>query len=226
MIHWNRNLAAADDAVLDHPAMPERAIHTSVESKATVWPKPRQPESEPLPFSEPRGATDILNFILIHKIQFRQKASRHAWIDFYDYQNEVVLVILEKEHKFDPSRGSFAGFVFGHVEKRLRRYKDDALSRSSSMDDDSDRGVFFRSHAESMFAVDLSTKEICAYQTTEVVPGAGDLASIADAISGMNASEIGLRMGIGKRAVNMKLARAKADAKRQSSLFKFCGEAV
>lgn len=173
-----------------------------------------------------QSTTDVLNFILIHKTQIRRQVARHAWLEFGDYQNEIALCVIEKGHKFDPSRGSFEHFVFGHVEKRLRRIFDDALSHSNSIDDDSDCGLLFRASAESVTVADASDGGICANQATEVVPGAGDLASLANAISTLSAAEIGLRMGITKRAVNMKLARAKASAKHQCSLFDFDREAI
>lgn len=175
---------------------------------------------------ELQDSTDALTFILKHKTQIRQKANLHSWFDFNDYQNEVVVTILEKAHKFDPSLGSFSRFVFGHVEKRLRRVSDDALSRGFSIDDDSERGQFFRTQAESVVEDDSSNGELCVNQRSEMVPGAADLATIADAISGSSAAEWALHMGISKRAVNFKLARAKAQAKYQFSLFDFDGEAT
>ena len=163
--------------------------------------------------------TDVLSFVSIHKAQIRQKAALHPWFEFHEYQNEVVVTILEKGKYFDPSRGSFPQFIFGHVGKRLRRVNDDALSHAHSMDDDSDRGQFVHAQVDSVAAIDPNVDETWSNRTAEMVPGAGDLATLASAISGLSASELALRMGISKRAVNMKLARAKAGAKHQCSLF-------
>lgn len=168
-----------------------------------------------------QDTTDVLGFLSIHEVQIRQKTACYSWFELKDYQNEVVVTILEKGHKFDPSRGSFARFVFGHVEKRLRRATDDALSHGYSMDDDSDRGQLFRAQTESVVAVDSTDGALYANQGIEMVPGAADLVAIANVISGFSAAEWALHMGISKRAVNLKLARAKAQAKHQGSLFDF-----
>lgn len=173
-----------------------------------------------------QSTTDVLSFISIHNTQIRHQVARHAWLEFGDYQNEVALCIIEKGHKFDPLRGSFSNFIFGHVEKRLRWIFDDALSHSNSIDDDSDRGLLFRARAESVVAVRSEEDQILAIRVSEVVPGAVDLAMIADAISGLSAEDASQKMKISKRRVNQLLVQAKEEAKQQYSLFHFIGDAT
>lgn len=166
---------------------------------------------------------DIEHFIYQNKIQIRRKIDKSYWITFEDYCNEIFLFWFENGHKFNPSLGNQAQFVFGYVDRKIRRGLTDALSYASSIDEENDRGHFIRNTVESISSVSKNPI-VETHLPGMTLPGSGDLASLADVISGKTAHEVALEMRLSKRAVNLKIASAKLKAERQFSIFSFNAE--
>lgn len=162
--------------------------------------------------SEWHDPTDPVVFLKKHKLQIRMKAAGHRGMDVDDYRQEVALTIVEKAHKFDSSRGSFAAYIFGSLEKRLLRMMDDALYSSVSLDADNLVGKLLNQQIESIAADTPISNSSDDFQPHSPLPGAGTLLQIADAISGSSANEYASKIGLSKRTVNLKLANAKSTA--------------
>jgi len=165
-------------------------------------------------------AADALSFISANKKQILIKSRGYWWLDFEDYCNEVVRFILEKGKYFDPARGSFVGYVFGNLERKLRRCHDDALAFSCSLDDDSPQGRLLQAQVETEVQPSAEKLPRCL-SPLETIPGASDLAMIADALSGFSCQDIAVRMKLSPRRVHQIIAHAKLQALHQTSLFSF-----
>lgn len=161
---------------------------------------------------------DPLDFISAHHHQIKQKAS--AWhIDWEDYAQEIALLIIERKDAFDPRRGSFQAFVFGHVEKKLGRCRSDALFCARSIDEESDRGENARRAAEAISSKDENIlTDSSSMAIGDQVPGAADLLSISESITGMSAMEIAGKLNLSKRRINQILKKKRDDAKTQFAL--------
>ena len=148
-------------------------------------------------------------FITKNASQIRRKTYKLG-IEIEDAKQDFALFILENAHKYDPARGSFEAFVFGSMEKIMRRQTTDALLFASSLDDQDDAEAFLSKHlvGASIWEDDSSQLQ----PTFSNIPAATALLTLAESISGKSSSELSAIWGVTKRRVNQILKRARDDA--------------
>ncbi|MDP3844298.1 MAG: hypothetical protein Q8Q81_17320 [Oxalobacteraceae bacterium] len=148
-------------------------------------------------------------FITKNASQIRRKSYKLG-IEFEDAKQNFALFILENAHKYDPARGSFEAFVFGSMEKIMRRQTTDALLFASSIEDQGDAETFLSEHlaSESLWEDHLNQLQ----PTFPNIPGVTALLTLAESISGKSSSELSAIWGVTKRRVNQILKRARDDA--------------
>lgn len=168
---------------------------------------------------------DPVFFVTQHSAQIRKKAAA-LLTDPRDYAQEVALFIIERQHEYDPKRGVFAAFVFGHVDKKYTRQKSDALHHAQSIDKDDTKNGNLRRKIEAVTTDDEDPPANSLKPAPQhKVPGAANLRDVADAVSGMSAREIAKRSKRSKRRVNQILKKMRDEAKTQYALNFECGEA-
>ncbi|WP_312164998.1 hypothetical protein, partial [Massilia timonae] len=78
--------------------------------------------------------------------QINAKSVKHR-VTREDCSQEVSLIILEKGAEFDPTKGTFPQFIFGHWEKSMRRQRG-AHTYAVSLDRDDIVGEALRNEIE------------------------------------------------------------------------------
>lgn len=162
-----------------------------------------------------------LVFVSTHSGQIVRKA-KALGIEVEDFRQEVLLFILEQGHKHDPARGSFVAFVLGSVEKIVRSQETGAHRYALSLDADDASGELLRARLEGV-TISSDDEDSHTQSSPSVVPGAANLANIAEVVSGMSAREIASTRRITRRRVNQMLKRARDEACSQFAL-DFAGE--
>jgi hypothetical protein len=61
-----------------------------------------------------------VTFPRAHAAQINAKAAKYS-LSREDVRQELSLICMEKGPEFDPSKGTLSQFLFGHLDKRLRR---------------------------------------------------------------------------------------------------------
>lgn len=137
-----------------------------------------------------RTSTELQNtavtFPDAHQSQIRSKAAKLA-MDPDDVAQEARLIILEKGNVFDPARGSFCAFVFGHLEKRMLRQLG-AHRFAISLDSDNIGGQEIRESVESLPSGPEDDDGRGQIETA--APGAAKILSIAAFASGKSAADL------------------------------------
>lgn len=167
----------------------------------------------------------VLTFLTEHKSQIERKAIKFG-LDPDDFAQDVALFILEHGPRHDSSRASFAAFVFGSLEKKVKRKTVNVLRFAQSIDQDFCYSINARCAVESVIAENACPADRSNDQTVQnSVPGAANLLAIADVVSGMSAREIAKRSKRSKRRVNQILKKMRDEARTQFALNFGCGEA-
>ncbi len=162
----------------------------------------------------------ILIFIFENRKQIQQKANKFN-CDFADTCQDVCLIFLENISKFDSTRGTLKAFIFGHLEKMLRRQAIGPLRFALSLDDDDgERIQNVRERMESKFTDDNNDENIRV-----AVPGANGLKAIAEAINARSARELGNDLGLTKRRINQMLSKIISESSAQFD-FNFTNESI
>jgi DNA-directed RNA polymerase specialized sigma24 family protein len=157
-----------------------------------------------------------LTFVSANAEQIRGKARKFGF-EVEDFQQDVLLFILEHGHKYDGARGNFNAFVFGSLEKIMRHQVLGAHRYAVSLDTDDISGEFLRARLEDVATVS-DEDALHVYSAKGIAPGAAQLVAIAQAISGMSALEFATARGVTKRRVNQILKRARDEARMQFAL--------
>lgn len=126
-----------------------------------------------------------------YRSQIRSKAAKWA-MDPDDIGQDTRVIILEKGTLFDPARGSFCAFVFGHLEKRMLRQLG-AHRFATSLDSDNISGQEMREFVESLPTVPEDND--LEGQIRTAVPGAAKILSIAGFASGKSAADLAPHLG-------------------------------
>ena len=136
-----------------------------------------------------------------HAGQIIGKAVRHGEHPD-DIRQEVRLVILEVGFKYDAAIGSFCQFVFGHLEKRLRRRN--SADRFAISLDHSDN-LEMREFIESIPAPSQDDHEDDIMDRK--FPYSTAILSIANFTSGKSTAEIAANLGVTPRRVRQILQK-------------------
>lgn len=153
---------------------------------------------------------DISAFLTKHKIQIGKIASQFC-LNREDVQQEIALFILARGNEFDASKGTFEGFVFGHIRELLKRQTFGALRYAVSIDD--------RATCDVLDGLEADHEPDYCTEKRDDVPGIEKLISLAEVMSGKTAVDVAKRMTKTKRCINYKLARDREWAKVQFALF-------
>lgn len=175
---------------------------------------------------EPRDQ-ELLNFCDEYYGQINRK-SRRFKLEIDEIKSELAVTYQLKIHLFDPEKGTLAAFLFGHLEKQLKRRLTDALSYSISIDDPSEQGLAFRAHVEAIAHRNLQDNEnenLFSSTNADNKHEFAEAISIARAISGKSSAEIAEKLGVSRRRVNQILARIRSQKQiSQKQLFLFNDE--
>lgn len=162
-----------------------------------------------------------ITFPRTHAVQISTKAARYG-VPRDDVSQEVSLIIWEMGAAFDPAKGTFCQFVFGHVEKRLRRQLG-AHTFAISLDRDDTLGGDTRSLIENLAAP--------AEYEEETAPASSDTPAITKAlaiarfVSGKSSSDLARPLGVTPRRVRQMLQQLR-DEHAASNQFELCLDEV
>jgi DNA-directed RNA polymerase specialized sigma24 family protein len=148
-------------------------------------------------FTESEAAQFAIAFVKEHADQIKAKAASYRESEA-DVRQDVIVIFLELAEKYDPAKGSWEQFIFGHLDKRSRR-KFCAHRFAISLHQPGNDAEQIRAFVEALPAefeenpkenvVDLSTREV------EMIY------FILDRISGKSITEIAQLMGVTTRRV-------------------------
>lgn len=144
----------------------------------------------------------VIEFLQEHAEQITTKAAKYT-MPREDIVQEVSLIIIEKGSQFDSSKGTFRQFVFGHLEKRMRRQLG-AHTFAVSLDRDDIIGNETRATIENLAA---PTDHGESTQFDSDRPGIAKALSIAHFVSGKSSSELARLLGVTPRRVRQILQK-------------------
>lgn len=152
-----------------------------------------------------------------YAVQINGKAAKHR-MPADDIAQEVSLIILEKGAAFDPAKGTLCQFVFGHLEKRMRRQLG-AHTFAVSLDRDDSFGWNTRSLIENLAAPSEDDGEPVSVQSEK--PGIAKALSIARFVSGKSSSELARPLGVTSRRARQMLQQL-CEEHATSNQFELC----
>lgn len=148
-------------------------------------------------FTESEAAQFAIAFVKEHADQIKAKAASYRESEA-DIRQDVIVIFLELAEKYEPAKGSWEQFVFGHLDKRNRR-KFCAHRFAISLDQPGSDAEQIRAFVEALplefeenhkeNVVDLDAREL------EMIY------FILDRISGKSTTEIAQLMGVTTRRV-------------------------
>lgn len=152
-------------------------------------------------------------FVSNHQREIFIIAKRHE--DLYlDVCQDTYLVILEIGGLYDPQKGSFESYIFGHLNQLVRRKNFGPTRFAISIDSDSETSQ----NIEKELA-QISFEKFNAITTEkERIAGHATLGAIANAIRARSSVEIAKSLKLTKRRVNQILAKIKNDSASQFGL--------
>lgn len=156
-----------------------------------------------------------LIFVLENQSQIEQKTNKFG-MDFADVCQDICLIFLERASSFDASRGTFKSYIFGHLDKLLRRKSFGVLKFAVSLDEDGEKADRMRTQVESVSMVEADEAITCQKHFT--APGQERLEASAQIISGKSASELAAERGVTKRRINQILKEVREEAAVQFDL--------
>lgn len=174
-----------------------------------------------MPFTLSELAQLAITFPRAHVVQISTKAARYG-VPRDDASQEVSLIIWKMGAVFDPSKGTFCQFVFGHLEKRLRRQLG-AHTFAISLDRDDTLGEDARSLIENLVAP--------AEYEEETAPASSDTFAITKAlaiarfVSGKSSSDLARLLSVTPRRVRQMLQQLREEH-ATSNQFELCLEEV
>ena len=148
-------------------------------------------------FTESEAAQFAIAFVKKHAAQIKAKAASYRESEA-DVRQDVIVIFLELAKKYEPAKGSWEQFVFGHLDKRNRR-KFCAHRFAISLDQPGRDAEQIRAFVE---ALPLEFKE--NHKENIVDLDARELEMIyfiLDRISGKSTTEIAQLMGVTTRRV-------------------------
>lgn len=159
---------------------------------------------------------DVVDFIERNKAQIAMKSRAYFWMSAMDLENEIAVFLLQKGNQYDPARGSPEEFVFGSVEKMLRRGKTDPLSYPQSIDSECREGLALRNALEENqlpFAEVIHDGDEPEKQS--MTPSKHAALEIANAVSGLDNHDIAKRLSVGTRRVRQLINETIENCRRE-----------
>lgn len=151
-------------------------------------------------FSRSELAERAVMFPKEHAEQIKSKSAKHR-MPQADVSQTISLIIWEKGEQFDPTKGTFAQFVFGHFEKRMRRELG-AHTFAVSLDSDDIFGEDARTLIETAALSDDDSEEL---PFLSAQPGLAKILAIARFLSGKSSSDVARILGVTPRRVRQML---------------------
>lgn len=133
-----------------------------------------------------------------HSAQINAKAAKYG-LSREDVRQELSLICLEKGAEFDPSKGTLPQFLFGHLDKRLRRQLGAhtfaiSLDRVDALDEST------RTLIENLSVLtDDDSEPACP--STRDHPGVAKILSVAQFASGKSSSDLARLLGVTRRRI-------------------------
>lgn len=139
-----------------------------------------------------------LTFPRAHAAQINAKAAKYG-LSREDVRQELSLICLENGAEFDPSKGALPQFLFGHLDKRLRRQLG-AHTFAISLDhvdvlDESTRTLIKN------LTISADDASDPAYPSTPDQPGVAKILSVARFASGKSSSDLARLLGVTPRRI-------------------------
>lgn len=139
-----------------------------------------------------------VTFPRAHAAQINAKAAKYR-LSREDVRQELSLICIEKGAEFAPSKGTLLQFLFGHLEKRLRRQLGThtfaiSLDRVDTLDEST------RALIESL-SVPANDDSEPASPFTPDQPGVAKILSVARFASGKSSSDLARLLGVTSRRV-------------------------
>lgn len=153
-----------------------------------------------MPFTHDQIAHRAVVFPQEHLLQIIAKSAQYH-IPQEDICQDVSLIIIEKAASFEPEKGTFPQFVFGHWEKR-RLSQTGAHTYAISLDRDDATGEAARDFIQTVTDLDLDDSHASRMhsQTYEA-----KILAIADQLSGKSSAEFAQSRGVTPRYVRRAL---------------------
>lgn len=172
-------------------------------------------------FTPSEVAQLAITFPRTHAVQINTKAARYG-VPRDDVSQEVSLIIWEMGAAFDPAKGTFCQFVFGHLEKRSRRQLG-AHTFAISLDCDDTLGGDAGSLIEHLEAPAEYEEETAA--ATSATFAITKALAIARFVSGKSSSDLARLLGVTPRRVRQMLQQLREEH-ATSNQFELCLEEV
>jgi len=160
-----------------------------------------------------------MSFPRAHAAQINTKAAKYR-TPAEDIAQEVSEIILAKGPTFNPLKGTLCQFVFGHLEKRMRRQLG-AHTFAVSLDRDDSFGWNARSLIEKLAAPSQDDDEPVPVESSK--PGIAKALSIARFVSGKSSSELARLIGVTPRRARQILQQLREEHAK-SNQFELCLE--
>jgi hypothetical protein len=162
-----------------------------------------------------------VTFPRTYAAQINTKAAKHR-TPADDIAQEVSEIILDRGAAFDPAKGTLCQFVFGHLEKRMRRQLG-ALTFAVSLDRDDTFGWNARGLIENLAAPSEDDDEPVPVDSDK--PGIAKALSVARFVSGKSSSELARLIGVTPRRARQMLQQLREEH-ATSDQFELCLEEV
>jgi hypothetical protein len=151
-------------------------------------------------FSRSELAQLAVTFPKEYAEQIKAKSAKHR-MPQADISQTISLIILEKGEEFDPTKGTFVQFVFGHFEKRMRRQLG-AHTFAISLDSDDILGEDTRTLIEMAALSDDDSEQLPLLSDQ---PGVAKILAIARFLSGKSISDVARILEVTPRRVRQML---------------------
>lgn len=158
-----------------------------------------------------------IDFPREHAEQINAKAAKYRMMRG-DVSQELSRICLEQGPKYDPAKGTLPQFLFGHLDKTLRRQLG-AHTFAVSLDrDDLDEST--RAYIENTI-VPADDDNEAPHSFTLDQPGLAKIMSIAHFVSGKSSSDLARALGVTPRRVRQILQQLREE-EAISNQFELC----
>lgn len=152
-------------------------------------------------------------FVSSHQREIFIIAKRHKDL-FEDVCQDTSLVILEIGNHYDPQKGSFESYIFGHLNQVVKRKTFGPSRFAISLNSDFEISKIIEKELEK-----ISFEKFISIGTdVDQIVGHATLESVADAIGARSSAQLAKSLKLTKRRINQILTKIKKDAGNQFGL--------